>query len=190
MTSNSKYISLTKCTGKDFEWWGQFSACHLVLAIRNNNSGNYKYDVQSWRRHCILNIIIMRKFVSLLSVLVAALVLAEAARIRRDEKYTTKYDNINLDEILESDRLLDNYIKCLLEKGKCTPEGVELKSHVSDALQNDCAKCSDKQKSGAEKVIKFLYKNKPEQWKLLQEKYDPDNVYFKKYENKLKDTTS
>jgi hypothetical protein len=69
----------------------------------------------------------MKQFVAVLSLLLVALVLAEAARIRRDEKYTTKYDNINLDEILQSDRLLDNYIKCLLEKGKCTPEGTELK---------------------------------------------------------------
>jgi hypothetical protein len=69
----------------------------------------------------------MKHFIAILSVLLAALVLAEAARIRRDEKYTTKYDNINLDEILDSDRLLDNYIRCLLEKGKCTPEGIELK---------------------------------------------------------------
>ncbi|PNF25546.1 Ejaculatory bulb-specific protein 3 [Cryptotermes secundus] len=132
----------------------------------------------------------MKQFVAILSVLLATLLLAEAARIRRDEKYTTKYDNINLDEILESDRLLDNYFKCLLEKGKCTPEGTELKSHIEDALQNDCAKCSEKQKEGAAKVIKFLYKNKPEQWKELQEKYDPNNTYTKKYEDKLKDTTS
>jgi hypothetical protein len=61
---------------------------------------------------------------------------------------------------------------------------------IGDALQNDCAKCSEKQKAGAEKVIKFLYKNKPEQWKLLREKYDPDNTYINKYEDQLKDTTS
>jgi hypothetical protein len=63
-------------------------------------------------------------------------------------------------------------------------------AHITDALQNDCAKCSEKQKAGAEKVIKFLYKNKQEQWKLLQEKYDPENTYIKKYEDKLKDVTS
>jgi len=43
------------------------------------------------------------------------------------EKYTTKYDNIDLDTILESDRLLKNYVNCLLEKGSCTPDGKELK---------------------------------------------------------------
>jgi hypothetical protein len=59
--------------------------------------------------------------------------------------------------------------------------------HISDALQDDCSKCSEKQKEGSEKVIKFLYNNKPEQWKLLQEKYDPNNTYVSKYEKKLKE---
>ena len=53
--------------------------------------------------------------------------LTEAARVRRDEKYTTKYDNINLDEILQSDRLLNNYLNCIMERGKCTADGTELK---------------------------------------------------------------
>jgi len=30
-----------------------------------------------------------------------------------------------------------------------------------------------------------MYKNKPDDWKLLQEKYDPDNTYFKKYQSIL-----
>jgi hypothetical protein len=67
----------------------------------------------------------------LLIVVLVALSLAEAARIRRDEKYTTKYDNINLDEILASDRLIDNYFKCLMERGKCTTDGNELRCEYS-----------------------------------------------------------
>jgi hypothetical protein len=69
----------------------------------------------------------MQQSVALLFVILAAVALAEAARVRRDDKYTTKYDNINVDEILESDRLRNNYINCVLEKGKCTPEGTELR---------------------------------------------------------------
>lgn len=41
--------------------------------------------------------------------------------------YTTKYDNVNIDEILNNDRLVNNYFKCLMETGKCTPEGEEIK---------------------------------------------------------------
>lgn len=44
------------------------------------------------------------------------------------DTYTTKYDGIDLDEILTSDRLLTGYVNCLLDKGPCTPDGKELKS--------------------------------------------------------------
>ena len=66
------------------------------------------------------------KMLRVVLVSVLALVLfAEAA------KYTTKYDNIDLDEILSNDRLLNNYVDCLLKDGKeakCSPDGAELKS--------------------------------------------------------------
>ena len=43
------------------------------------------------------------------------------------DKYTSKYDNINIDSILNNPRILRNYIQCLLDKGPCTNEGRELK---------------------------------------------------------------
>lgn len=42
--------------------------------------------------------------------------------------YDTKYDNINLDDLLKNDRLRKNYVKCLLNEGPCTPDAIELKS--------------------------------------------------------------
>jgi hypothetical protein len=57
-------------------------------------------------------------------------------------------------------------------------------------LHDDCAKCSDKQRQGSDKVIKFLYRNKAQDWKQLQEMYDPDNTYYNKYKDKLNDTTN
>lgn len=48
--------------------------------------------------------------------------------VSADEKYTTKYDNVDLKEIIRNKRLLKNYVFCLLDKGKCTPDGQELKS--------------------------------------------------------------
>lgn len=44
--------------------------------------------------------------------------------------YDTKYDDIDLDEILKIDRLRHNYVKCLLGEGPCTPDGQELKSKI------------------------------------------------------------
>lgn len=47
-----------------------------------------------------------------------------------DTKYTTRYDNIDIDGILKSERLLRSYYNCLLDKGPCTREGLELKSEL------------------------------------------------------------
>ncbi|XP_058447060.1 ejaculatory bulb-specific protein 3-like [Malaya genurostris] len=113
-----------------------------------------------------------------LIVVALALVVLVAAQ---DDKYTTKYDSIDVEEILKSDRLFTNYFNCLMDEGACTPEGNELKRVLPDSLDNDCTKCSEKQKETSTKVIKFLTENRPEQWKLLKAKYDPDNKYVEKY---------
>lgn len=52
-----------------------------------------------------------------------------------EETYATKYDNVDVDEILKSDRLLNNYVKCLLDEGPCTPDGQQLKS-INPQLRN------------------------------------------------------
>lgn len=46
----------------------------------------------------------------------------------KKDGYETKYDNIDLDELLKNDRLRKNYVKCLLNEGPCTPDAQELKS--------------------------------------------------------------
>lgn len=71
-------------------------------------------------------------------------------------KYDIKYDNIDIDELLKSERLLTNYIKCLMEEGSCTEDGRELKETLPDAINTDCSKCSEKQKVGSEKVMHYM----------------------------------
>lgn len=45
-----------------------------------------------------------------------------------EDKYTSKYDDVDVDKILQNNRVLTNYIKCILGEGSCTAEGRELKS--------------------------------------------------------------
>lgn len=59
------------------------------------------------------------------------IVAAKSLNKRAVIKYTTKYDNIDIDRVLHSKRLMRNYVNCLLDKGPCTPEGKELKSKFS-----------------------------------------------------------
>lgn len=63
-----------------------------------------------------------------LSVLCLATLLVATTVAQQPRQYTDKFDNINVDQVLSNDRILSNYIRCLLDKGPCTQEGRELKS--------------------------------------------------------------
>ncbi|XP_062552548.1 ejaculatory bulb-specific protein 3-like [Armigeres subalbatus] len=113
--------------------------------------------------------------------IVALALIALAAAKPQEEKYTSKYDSVDIDEILRSDRLFKNYYACLMDTGACTPDVNELKRVLPEALENDCAKCSEKQQADSTKTIKYLTENKPEEWKALKAKYDPNHKYVEKY---------
>ncbi|MFS6531776.1 A10/OS-D family protein, partial [Microbacterium aurugineum] len=118
------------------------------------------------------------------TIIVCTLVLAALAWAKPAD-YSDKWDYINVDEILESQRLLKGYVDCLLERGKCTSDGKALKDTLPDALENDCSKCTQKQKEGAEKVLKHLINKRQDLWKELAVKYDPKNIYQQKYKEKI-----
>ncbi|XP_062548465.1 ejaculatory bulb-specific protein 3-like [Armigeres subalbatus] len=117
------------------------------------------------------------KSLGLIVLGVAALMATASA-----QKYTDKFDNINVDQVLSNDRILNNYLKCLLEKGPCTQEGRELKKTLPDALRSNCEKCSEKQRTNSRKVISHLEAKKPAEWKKLLDKYDPEGLYKSKFE--------
>lgn len=73
-----------------------------------------------------------------------------------EQTYDPKYDNFDVDEVLKSERLLTNYINCLLSEGPCTEDGKNLKDTLPDAVGSDCAKCSEKQKEGSDKIMHFM----------------------------------
>ncbi|KAL0820533.1 hypothetical protein ABMA28_006387 [Loxostege sticticalis] len=123
-------------------------------------------------------------------VLVALSLLVAVAWARPSATYTDKWDHINVDEILESQRLLRGYVDCLLDKGRCTPDGKALKETLPDALEHDCSKCTAKQKESSEKVIRHLINKQPDFWKELSTKYDPENIYQEKYKDKIEEVKS
>lgn len=63
-------------------------------------------------------------------------------------------------------------------------------AHIKDALETKCAKCSDKQKEAIRTVIRFLIKNKPDDWSKLAAKYDPEGKFAKMYEEEYKSVSS
>lgn len=114
-------------------------------------------------------------------VLIAVLVTLAVVAARPEETYTSRFDNVDLDKILSTKRLFDNYFKCLMDQGKCTPDGKELKKLLPDALKTNCAKCTDKQRDGTDRVLRFMVTHKPAEWEQLKAKYDPENQFIEKY---------
>ncbi|XP_001844674.2 ejaculatory bulb-specific protein 3 [Culex quinquefasciatus] len=117
-----------------------------------------------------------------LTVLCLATLLVATTVAQQPRQYTDKFDNINVDQVLSNDRILSNYIRCLLDKGPCTQEGRELKKTLPDALRSNCEKCSEKQRNNSRKVISHLEAKKPADWKKLLDKYDPEGLYKSKFE--------
>ncbi|XP_011502594.1 PREDICTED: ejaculatory bulb-specific protein 3-like [Ceratosolen solmsi marchali] len=99
----------------------------------------------------------------------------------RPHSYVTRWDKVNVDEILASKRLLQHYFNCLVSKGPCPPDGRELRRALPEALEDACAKCTKSQREGAIKVIRYLREFEPEKFEILASKYDPHGVYRKKY---------
>lgn len=56
---------------------------------------------------------------------------------------------------------------------------------IPPALEDGCAACTKDEKEGILKVITFLIKEKPEWWKEIAEKYDPEGKFKTKYAEKL-----
>lgn len=61
----------------------------------------------------------------------ALLALTPSTSAQGDEKYSRRYDNIDVNTIFRSSRLLNNYVDCLLDKKPCPPEGKDLKRESS-----------------------------------------------------------
>ncbi|KAJ1530356.1 hypothetical protein ONE63_005268 [Megalurothrips usitatus] len=96
--------------------------------------------------------------------------------------YTTKYDNIDVKMILHNDRLLKNYIDCLMDRKSCSREGQLLKEIIPDALQTECSRCSEKQKQIAGEIMSYLLQYKKAYWEELLCKYDPEGKFREQYE--------
>ncbi|XP_057656971.1 ejaculatory bulb-specific protein 3-like [Diorhabda carinulata] len=103
------------------------------------------------------------------------------------QTYNTRYDNIDIDQILASKRLLDNYIQCLLDENakRCSPEGREFKKYIPEAIRTNCAKCSDSQKRIVKKTAKHIITNRPQDWEKIKQKFDPQGKYHQSFNDFL-----
>ncbi|XP_073950717.1 allergen Tha p 1-like [Choristoneura fumiferana] len=106
--------------------------------------------------------------------------------VAADRKYDDSFDDIDLSDVLNNERLLVAYTNCLIDKGPCTAEVKQLKEKLPEALETNCAKCTDKQKTVGKKLVHELKAKHPDLWQKLVAKYDPTGKYHKAFEDFLK----
>ncbi|CAH2042604.1 unnamed protein product, partial [Iphiclides podalirius] len=97
-------------------------------------------------------------------------------------KYDSRYDYLDVDALFNSKRLVRNYVDCLINSHRCSPEGKALKRLLPEALRTKCVRCTERQKKTAVKIIKRLKQEYPDEWAKLASKWDPTGDFTRYFE--------
>ncbi|CAG9860085.1 unnamed protein product [Phyllotreta striolata] len=91
-------------------------------------------------------------------------------------------NSIDLDSVLKNKRILKNYIDCVIGTKPCTKEGSALKESWKDGLDKGCEECSEEEQRKVNKIVKHIYVNEPDWYKLLINNFDKDGKYQERYD--------
>ncbi|XP_041984372.1 ejaculatory bulb-specific protein 3-like [Aricia agestis] len=86
---------------------------------------------------------------------------------------SNKYDNFNADSIIQNERILLAYYKCVMEKGPCTKDGKNFKLYLPETLSTACSRCTPKQKDVVRKLLLGIKSKSETRFFELLDKYDP-----------------
>ncbi|KAK5647407.1 hypothetical protein RI129_002299 [Pyrocoelia pectoralis] len=123
----------------------------------------------------------MNKFVISLFVFVVVV------RASRGDSFDDDFDNIDIDEILENKRLVDNYIHCFKTGQKCTPEGQKFRDLLPKALKSKCNDCTEEQKEKVYKSLEWAIQNRPDDFLEIEAIHDPDHHFRADFASELAD---
>ncbi|EFN81740.1 ejaculatory bulb-specific protein 3 [Harpegnathos saltator] len=82
-----------------------------------------------------------------------------------EELYSDKYDNIDIDGILNNDRLRNQHRRCYIGLAPCITADMKFyKKFIGEAIATKCRRCTEKQKQNLNKLADWYVTNKPEEW--------------------------
>ncbi|XP_023951251.2 uncharacterized protein LOC112055398 [Bicyclus anynana] len=122
------------------------------------------------------------KLIVLCCVCVLTVMGQDIDSMRNMPKYDARYDYLDVDALFNSKRLVRNYVDCLINGQRCTPEGKALKRLLPEALRTKCIRCTERQKKTAVKIIKRLKYEYPEEWAKLASRWDPTGDFTRYFE--------
>nr|QGN03662.1 putative chemosensory protein 13 [Conopomorpha sinensis] len=107
---------------------------------------------------------------SILSLLCAVAVITV---VSGQGPHYNRYDNFNADSIIQNERVLLAYYKCVMDKGPCTKDGKNFKRVLPETLATACERCSPKQKLVVRKLLLGIRAKSEPRFSELLDKYDP-----------------
>ncbi|KYN27880.1 PREDICTED: ejaculatory bulb-specific protein 3-like [Trachymyrmex cornetzi] len=106
-----------------------------------------------------------------LSLIVTIIVVALACVYAEKEFYSSRYDDVNIQEILENEKLRAQYYNCFLGTAPCkTADAKFFAGVIGEAMQTQCRKCTEKQKNLLDTLVDWYTKNRPEEWEAFVKK--------------------
>lgn len=97
-----------------------------------------------------------------------------------------RLETIDVDKILGNNRILTNYIRCFLNEGACSPEARDFKRLIPTLASTACGDCTENQRLIIKKIFRHMIDNRPDDWRMLQQTYDPEGRNVKTIEEFLR----
>nr|AWW17234.1 chemosensory protein 10 [Riptortus pedestris] len=100
------------------------------------------------------------------------------AEEEEDDIYKKIFDDVDVDSILNNDRILDTYLKCFFNTGPCSNLAETMKGKIPEVFSTVCGRCTDKQKQILRHCLHVFIPKRPDDWKKILEIYDPEGKYW------------
>ncbi|XP_022192879.1 ejaculatory bulb-specific protein 3 [Nilaparvata lugens] len=117
---------------------------------------------------------------------------ANAAPKEKDPERKALYrlEYIDIEKVLDNNRMLTNFIRCFLRQGPCTPEARDFRKLLPKLAKTMCSDCTARQRYIIKKVFKHLMEERPKEWELLMDRFDPQRKYAERLDTFMVDMTT
>nr|XP_018897274.1 PREDICTED: ejaculatory bulb-specific protein 3-like [Bemisia tabaci] len=93
-----------------------------------------------------------------------------------------RMEAVDVEKVLNNDRILTNYLKCFLNKGPCTSEAKNVKKFIALLVESRCVECDPKQRKIIKKSMQVVKTKKPREYQELIKLYDPKGTQIAELE--------
>nr|UDM59708.1 putative chemosensory protein 15 [Corcyra cephalonica] len=88
-------------------------------------------------------------------------------------QYHNRYENVNADVIIQNERILLAYYRCVMDRGPCNKDGKNFKKVLPETLSTACGRCNPVQKLLVRKLLNGIRAKSEPRFLELLDKYDP-----------------